>query len=725
MLVGALVTPTRSGAASQAQSISEIQVTPETMTLGVGQKQALFAAAFDSRGNLMAGAKFTFWSSDTLIAKVRKDGSVVGVAPGLAKIEARSQGRRASMAVLITGSAPAESPGQRSGSGSILALEPASATLYPGETVRVKPVALRADGTPTVAGNVSWKSIKPEIATVDTGGLVTALSPGRTVVQVSTSSRLLATFPVEVSQPDYVLSRRELILGPGDSDTLRALVPTQGNREIRSLIQWRSSDTNIVAVGAPGVVRGVAPGEAEVIANGFSQERRVSIKVHQLPQALVVSPLHSVGPIQLPLRSTRRFTAAAEAADSTPIPEARVVWEVGDTSLVVFDRGSGILTPKALGTTTLTARLPGIQPAVWTIQVIAGDIDLQPARIGLLAGRRAILNAFLKEQQSTTANRATGVRWTSDRPEVAVVKEGSVEAVAPGRAVITATTPWGKSSKADVFVVGDLLLTSNRGGSFGIYQLRVPGAGTLLSILQDSASNVQAVLSPDRTRIAFSSNRSGSFDLYVMDADGANLRRLTMDSANEGDPVWTPDGKQIVYTTTRGTGTEIAVIPAEGGDSRQLTMNSGGNHSPTIAPDSRTIAFISARDGNPEIYAMALDGSGQRRLTKTPTRESSPRFFRNGDLGYVLERGGRSRGSRIMRLPWGASTPVQILQTEDPVPALAISREGDRLAYVVGKITDVAKGRVEFSLFLQSTAPNAPAIPVPLNPGEQILSPSF
>ena len=725
MLVGVLVMPPLPAAAAQAQSISEVQVTPETMTLGVGQKQALFAAAFDSRGNLMASAKFTFWSSDTLIAKVRKDGSVVGVAPGLAKIEARSQGRRASMAVLITGSAPTASPSQPAGSGSILTLEPASATLYPGETVRVKPVALRGDGTPGAAGNVSWKSVKPEIATVDTGGLVTGLSPGRTVVQVSTSSRLLATFPVEVSQPDFVLSQRELVLGPGDSDTLRALVPTQGNREIRSLIQWRSSDTGVVAVDAPGIVRATAPGLAEVTATGFSQERRVSVKVHQLPQALVASPLHSVGPIQLPLRSTRRFTAGAEAADSTPIPEARVAWELGDTTVATFNRSTGTLTPKALGTTTLTARLPGIPPAVWTIQVIAGDIDLQPGRAGIVAGRRLNLSALLKDEQGTTQNRATGVRWSSDRPEVATVREGAVDALAPGRAVITAATPWGKSAKADVFVVGDLLLTSNRGGSFGIYQLRLQGAGTLLPVLQDSASNVQAVLSPDRTRIAFSSNRTGSFDLYVMDADGSNLRRLTIDSANEGDPAWTPDGKQIVYTATRGTATQIAVIPVEGGESRQLTTTSGGNHSPAIAPDNRTIAFISARDGNPEIYAMGLDGSSQRRLTRTPTRESSPRFFRNGDLGYVQERGGRSRGSRVMRLPWGAAAPVQILQTEDPIPALAISREGDRLAYVVGKITDIAKGRVEFSLFLQSTAPNAPATPVPLNPGEQILSPSF
>jgi Tol biopolymer transport system component len=122
---------------------------------------------------------------------------------------------------------------------------------------------------------------------------------------------------------------------------------------------------------------------------------------------------------------------------------------------------------------------------------------------------------------------------------------------------------------------------------------------------------------------------------------------------------------------------------------------------------------------------MNLDGSNQRRLTKTPERESSPRFYRNGDLAYVVERGGRSKGSRVMRLAWGGTTASPVLQTEDPVPAIAVSREGDRLAYVVGRITDAAKGRVEFSLFLQSTVPGSQPTAVPLKPGEQILTPSF
>ena len=726
-LLGSLVLAVTAPVAyGQVQTISEIQVTPETMTLGVGQKQALFAAAFDSRGNLIASAKFTFWSSDTTIARVRKDGTVLGITPGLAKIEARTQGRRASMAVLITGSAPADNVGVRAASASLLTLDPPSATLYPGETVRITPLAVREDGNAAVVGRVSWKSIKPEIAAVDTAGIVTGLSPGRTVVQVATSNRLMATLPVEVSQPDFVLSPRSVVLGAGDIDTIRARVPTQRDREIRGMLQWRSTDTTVAAVSPAGVVRGIAPGQAEIIGTGFSQERRAGVMVHQLPEALVVSPLHSGGAVQLPLRSTRRFTAVAEAADSSPIPEARIIWELGDTALATFERGTGVLTPKAIGTTTLTARLAGIQPAVWTIQIIPGDFDLHPARVGIAAGRRITIAALLKDEKGPTGSRASGVRWSSDRPDVALVREGgTVDGLTPGRAVITATTPWGKSAKADVFVVGDLLLASNRGGSFGIYQLRLGGPPALLPVLQDSASNIQAVLSPDRTRIAFSSNRSGSFDLYIMDADGRNLRRLTIDSANEGEPSWTPDGTNIVYTSTRGTTTQIAIIPVDGGESRPLTTSSGGNHSPAISPNGLTIAFVSARDGNPEIYLMDLDGGYPRRVTKTPLRESSPRFFRNGDLAYVAERGGRSKGSKIMRLAGGGTNAVPLLQTEDPVPALSISREGDRLAYVVGRITDATKGRVEFSLFLQSTAPGSPAATVPLNPGEQILNPSF
>jgi uncharacterized protein YjdB len=700
--------------------VAEVQVTPETMTLGLGQKQALFATAFDARGNLIASAKFTFWSSDTMIAQVRKDGTVFGVNPGLAKIEARSGGVRASMAVLITGSPP----GTRAPAAAALTLDPASVNLLVGEYARVTPRAVREDGTPAPLSRVIWISRNPEIATVDTGGVVTGIAPGRTVIEASSGSKLVATLNATVSPPDFVLAPQTMTLAPDEIDTMRALVPGQGRRELR-LVQWRSVDSSVASVSPSGVVRAHGPGKTEVVAYGVSLERRAVVTVYREPQALVVSPQQSAGPIHVPLRATRQFTAVAEAEDSTPIREARVTWELADTSMAAFDVASGTLTPKALGTTTLTARLAGIRPAVWTVEIIPGDISVDPERLGLVTGQRTTFSAVLRDEQGEVAGRAPGVRWASDRNEVAVAREtGVIDAVGPGRATITATAPWGKSAKADLFVTGELLVSSNRGGSFGIYQLRSTGPMTLVPLLSDTATSIQASLSPDRTRIAFSSNRSGNFDIYIADADGQKLRRLTTDPRNEGDPVWTPDGSRLVYTATRGTGTQIAMISMDGSEV-MLTATPGGNHSPTVSPDGRTIAFVSNRDGNQEIYSMGIDGSNPRRLTRSSVRESSPKFFKNGDLAYAAERGGGSKGSKIMRMALGSTKTTSLLQTQDPIPSLAVSPDGERLAYVVGRIADAAKGRVEFSLFLQSTAPGSPAVPVPIRPGEQILTPSF
>jgi Tol biopolymer transport system component len=693
------------------------------MTLGVGQKQALFATAFDQRGNLIPTAKFTFWSSDTLIAQVRKDGSVFGVKPGLAKIEARSQGKRASMAVLITGGASGDSPASRGPVASALTLEPASLTLFPGESSRIRAQALREDGTPVSIGRVTIKSLKPEIARVDTGGLVSGVAPGRTIVQAA-SGRLMATLPVEVIQADFIVTPSKVTLGTEETDTLRALVPAQGSREIRGIVRWRSTDTSVVSVSTTGIIRARAAGQAEIVAAAFSQERRSTVTVHRVPDALVVSPYQG-GTVQVPVRSTRQFTAVAEGADSTPIPEARVTWELSDTMVAGFDKATGVLTAKSLGSTTLTATLAGITPAVWTIQVVTGEVTIEPSRVGLLVSQRATLAAVPREK-NPSGPKASGAKWSSDRSDVAAVRDnGTVEAVSPGRAVVTAIMPWGKQASADVFVVGDLFLSSNRRGSYGIYQMQASGSVALLPVLVDSATNIQATLAPDRTRVAFSSNRNGSFDIYVMDADGGRLRRITSASGNEGEPAWTPDGSRIVYTATTGTTTQIASMAIDGSDNRQLTTASGGNHSPSVSPDGRSIAFVSARGGNHAVYAMSFEGTNQRRLTRGSVRETNPRYTRNGDLFYVVERGGGSRGSKVMRLAPGSGNPSQLVQTEDPISSLAVSREGERLAYVVGRIRDAAKGRVDFSLFLQATGSGSPAVSVPLQPGEQILNPSF
>jgi dipeptidyl aminopeptidase/acylaminoacyl peptidase len=163
-------------------------------------------------------------------------------------------------------------------------------------------------------------------------------------------------------------------------------------------------------------------------------------------------------------------------------------------------------------------------------------------------------------------------------------------------------------------------------------------------------------------------------------------------------------------------------IRADGGDPRPITASSGGNRSPDVSPDGRRVAFVSMRDGRPEIYEAGIDGGEARRLTKTGDRENSPHYLPNGDLIYVVEKGGKAR---VMRLPTGGAAPLPVLEIDQPVIALDVSRDGERLAYVAGKLAEGGKGKSQLTLRIQSLGAGSTPLLVPLRPGEQVLSPSF
>jgi Tol biopolymer transport system component/uncharacterized protein YjdB len=714
-----------SAVSARAQTVAEVQITPETLTLAVGGKQRLFATAYDRQGNLIPNARFTYWSSDTNVAKVGRDGAVLGVGAGLAKVEARVQGLQASTAILITGSGAGDTAGSGAGQGkAILTLEPTSATLLPGESLRIQARPVREDGSPVAVGRISWKPLHPEVAAVDSNGMVIGVGPGRTIVQATAAGGLTATTAVEVAAAEIALAETRLVLGPGETDTLRVLVPGQGNRELRAGLQWQTRDTGVVRVGPTGIVSARVPGRAEVVATGFGQERRASVLVHREPRTLVVTPRPAAGAIQLPARAVRKVTVVAEAADSTPIPEAQSQWEVGDTTVIAYDTTKGELNGRGLGTTTLTARLYGFDPVVWTVQVIPGVLSLDRRRVGIGIGERDSLRPLLLDENGKPQGAPSELTWSGSAPRVLQVSgAGVIDGLRPGRATVTAAAPWGKTATADIFVVADLFLSSNRGGNPGIYQLRSGVADTLRAVLADSFANIQPALAPDRTRIAFSSNRAGSYDLYLMDADGESLQRLTTDPGREAEPVWTPDGTRLVYTVTRqGAQPQLYYLRPDGRPAQALTAEPGGNHSPAISIDGRSLAFVSTRDGNQEIYLMAVDGGTPRRVTRTGQRESQPQFLPNGDLIYVVERG---KGSRLVRLAGTEGEPQTVLETEEPISGLAVSRDGRRLAYVVGRLTEAGKSKAQFRLFVRSLAAEATPAQVTLRPGEHVLSPAF
>jgi TolB protein len=180
------------------------------------------------------------------------------------------------------------------------------------------------------------------------------------------------------------------------------------------------------------------------------------------------------------------------------------------------------------------------------------------------------------------------------------------------------------------------------------------------------------------TEIAFISTRNGGKEVFVMSADGSNLRAATSNHSINSFPSWSPNGQEIVYTSyryrnrpylfmlTRGRkspgrilrnldsgtpvyrgvfarsgdrmalvmsmdgATEILTVGRNGGDMRRLTRNRVIDISPSWSPDGKRIAFVSDRAGTPQVYVMDRDGNDVRRLTFNGSYNTAPAWSPDG-----------------------------------------------------------------------------------------------
>jgi WD40 repeat protein len=188
---------------------------------------------------------------------------------------------------------------------------------------------------------------------------------------------------------------------------------------------------------------------------------------------------------------------------------------------------------------------------------------------------------------------------------------------------------------------GLIAFSSSVDGDFEIWVMNADGSN-LRNLTNNEASDLSPAWSPDGNEIAFVSNRDGNDEIYIINAEGNEVKRLTeTKDASESFPSWSPDGEKISFDSNRDGNWEIYVMASDGTDVQRLTYNPAEDWISDWSPDSSQIVFESKRDGNYEIYVMSFDGSEQRRLTNNQVHDGFPAWSPDGkQIAFMSNRDG-------------------------------------------------------------------------------------
>jgi Tol biopolymer transport system component len=265
-----------------------------------------------------------------------------------------------------------------------------------------------------------------------------------------------------------------------------------------------------------------------------------------------------------------------------------------------------------------------------------------------------------------------GLCWTADGREIVFSENASGE-----RAQLWRMAASGGKA-LPVAGVGDNVVSpaiSRRGhrlayikllDDWNIWRLKISTSGERpapTKLIYSTQAEDAPEYAPDGKHIAFASNRSGSYEIWVCDSDGRNLQAVTsLGGPSNGSPCWSPDGRRIAFDSLVQGRCGIYVVDADGGPARPITgKEEGAAFLPSWSKDGRWIFFASNRSGGSQIWQVPVQGG-------TPVQVTHqggwiPRASQDGKFVYYFHWGEPKTGASIWRIPvdGGQETPVLTL----------------------------------------------------------------
>ena len=335
--------------------IQTVTVTPSQDTLPLGTDRQFAATMRDAAGVALLGRAVVWSSSNPTVAAVTATGNVIALQPGAAIISAASEGRVGTATVVV--------PARLAGT---VVLTPGLSTLTAGSTLTVQ--AQITDNVGNVLTNrpLTFASDAPAVASVTAAGLVTALAPGTARITATsegkTGAATVQVVPVPVATLSITPASASLLVGEVRPFSVTARAADGTVLAGRSIV-WRSGAPGVIAVSGTGVVTGVAPGVALVVAEseGIATTSTVLVSVPPVASIAIAPANPSIavnGALQL-VATLRDASGAALAGRSTS-------WRSAAES-VAFVSSTGLVVGVSAGSAIITVTSEGISASITII----------------------------------------------------------------------------------------------------------------------------------------------------------------------------------------------------------------------------------------------------------------------------------------------------------------------------------------------------------------------
>ena len=199
-----------------------------------------------------------------------------------------------------------------------------------------------------------------------------------------------------------------------------------------------------------------------------------------------------------------------------------------------------------------------------------------------------------------------------------------------------------------------------------IWRLDTPGSGAAASspsvvAIASTKADMHPQISPDGRRVAFTSTRSGAWEIWLSDLDGGNAVQLSSLKAPTGTgvPHWSPDGKMIVFASDAEGQFDIFIVPSTGGKPRNITSHPAMEHVPNFSRDGRWIYFSSTRSGQYQIWKVPVSGGAPLQVTHDGgwLAEEAP----DGAALYFTATPAIGAHVVLWRMPTAGGPPVKVL----------------------------------------------------------------